>query len=371
MFRGFFLFASNTTNMKKNYFSILALFVAFVSYAQQNLNPGDIIVIGYAADTGTATTAYNEFTWVPLVNLEAGTKIYFTDAGYNTIDAEFMGTGVNDEILFRYIVPFGGLAAGSVMTVTEQNVPENYTVISGTKFGNDFNSLLTLPNAGDQITVFQSSDDETIPITFGNTDFHAIFMLTGSSLSFTALTSNTANITPVSNRDNVTNLVPGLTAGQNAIAVGTGPLEADESDNARYVGITTGTREEILAAVMQLPNWARHDPAFGNDLAFGSTPNGWTTNGVSLFTIEGLGIKDSETSISVSLYPNPTNKTFSLVNESGQDIKKINLYNSNGQKVKQFTPAQNQYDVSVLYAGIYFVEIVFEKSTIIKKLIRY
>ncbi|MGK4567516.1 hypothetical protein [Flavobacterium sp. 3HN19-14] len=134
--------------MKKIYFFSLALTLLTIkNMTAQTLNTGDVVVIGYGVDIG-ATPSTDEFSWLPLVNLDAGTKLYFTDAGYNAIENKFMGAGLNDEILLRYIVPAGGLSAGTVMTFTETAIPANYTVINGTQFGTDYNSLLTLANSG-------------------------------------------------------------------------------------------------------------------------------------------------------------------------------------------------------------------------------
>ncbi|MDI1255671.1 MAG: T9SS type A sorting domain-containing protein [Flavobacterium sp.] len=355
--------------MKKLLFWPFA-FLLSATATSQNLNTGDVVVIGLASDTGSSTTAYSEFSWVPLVNLETGTKIYFTDAGYNTADANFMGTGLNDEILLRYIVPSGGIPAGTVLTLTEGNIPANYTVITGTKFGNDFNQMLSLPNAGDQITVFQSDDDDTVAATFGNTSFHALFMVSSSTLSFTALTANTASVTPTFNLDNVTNLAPGLTAAQNAVAVGSGPLEADEVDNARYTGITTGTRDEILFAVSQFVNWTRYDAAFGNDLDFGTTPNGWTANSVVSYAVGNLSVGGSETIPNLTIYPNPTHGKFEIATGVDQTINSIVIFNTAGQVIKRVEKNENSVDLSEVPDGCYFLKIQSGTSVSVKKVIK-
>ncbi len=353
--------------MKKLYFLLSGFCLLSFASSAQTLNTGDIVVIGYAADTGTVVVSIDEFSWVPLVNLTEGTKIYFTDAGYNTIDGDFMGEGLNEEILLRYIVPAGGVLAGTVFTVTEALLPIGFTIIPGTKFGNDSDQTLSLPNAGEQITVFQSTDDEFILATFGDTNFTPIFMVTGSTLSFTALNSSAAGITPSANIDNLTNLVPGLTDGVNAVAVGTGPLEADETDNARYTGTTTGTREEILFAVSQLSNWSRHDAAFGNDLEFGTTPNGWTTNNTALFTITTLGIPENNLS-EFTVFPNPT-KDWLEIKSDNATINSVRLFDSYGRMIVS-SKNVSKLDLSHLSSGIYFLEIESETHSIRKKIIK-
>ena len=354
--------------MKKIYLFSLALTLLTINNTSaQILNTGDVVIIGYGVDI-SVTPSTDEFSWLPLVNLDAGTKLYFTDAGYNAIDNKFMGAGLNDEILIRYIVPAGGLVAGTVMTLTEATIPADYTVVNGTQFGTDYNSLLTLANSGDQIFVFQSTDDESSPTTFGTVNLNPLFMVTGSSLSFTALNSTTATITPVSNIHNVTNLPPGLTDAVNAVAVGTGPLEADESDNARYQGITSGTRDEILFAVSQLSNWSRYDAAFGNDIDFGTVASGWSANGATTYSI-GLSVGSHNFADQLLIAPNPVKGVLQLSNLSGKKIEMMRVSNATGQVIQSYDGFYNTIDLSALAAGTYFLQLKAADASAIKRII--
>ncbi|AWA29885.1 hypothetical protein HYN48_07230 [Flavobacterium magnum] len=255
----------------------------------QTLQPGDIVVIGIGADTGNpAPNTKTEFSWVPLVNLNAGTQFYFTDAGWNTLSNEFMATGLTDEILLRYTVPSGGILAGTVQTVSEAGTSADYTVLSGTKCGSDTDGKLSLPNAGDEIIVFRST--ATVDANFPGTNFTAIFACTSSTTDWNSLNTNTAS-TAAAFKDNYSNLPPGLTNGTNAVAVGIGPGVSDEADNARYEGNTSGSRAVLLSRVCTLSNWKRYD--VGGDLPdfSGTTPVlGWTANGVSNFSVSGADI---------------------------------------------------------------------------------
>lgn len=75
------------------------------------LAPGDIAITSYYADGADATT--DNFSFVSLVPLAAGTVIYFTDAGWVTTGGFFGAT----EDVVTYTVPAGGLPAGSVITL--------------------------------------------------------------------------------------------------------------------------------------------------------------------------------------------------------------------------------------------------------------
>lgn len=273
---------------------LLILFVIFGIAMQSNaqtLQPGDIVVIGIGSDTGPPPpNVKTEFSWVPLVNLNAGTQFYFTDAGWNTQSNEFMGTGLTDEILLRYTVPSGGILAGTVMTVSENGTSSDYTVLPGTKCGSDTDGKISLPNAGDEIIVFRST--ATVDANFPGTNFTAIFAVTTSTTDWTSLNTTTA-LTTQAFKDNYSNLPPGLTNGTNAVAVGIGPGVSDEADNARYEGNTSGSKAVLLQRVCTLSQWKRYDvgsPDGGADFA-GSTPQlGWTANGATSFTIAGSDI---------------------------------------------------------------------------------
>ena len=75
------------------------------------LTTGDIAVIGMSADSA------DEFAWVPLVNLEAGTQIYFTDHGFHSKKSDFTSINSSGDTLMLYTTPAGGVLAGVVQTV--------------------------------------------------------------------------------------------------------------------------------------------------------------------------------------------------------------------------------------------------------------
>lgn len=284
----------------------------------QTLVAGDIVVIGMGSNTGPAAPGtLDEFSWVPLVNLDANTIIYFTDAGWNTASNEFMGSGNSFEILLKYTVPTGGVLAGVVKTVSEgSNLPAlGYTVIQSTKCGND--TALTIANVGDQVTVFTST--ATPDANFPAVDtFTPIFSLTNETTSWTALTATTAAVTPASSKQNYTNLVKGLTNGENALAIGLGPAVRQESDDVRYVGSTTGSKAVILAAVTTASNWRKYDgsPTISVGADFlannGTSPVlGWTANGVSNFSVSGADITVPSVS-SIALVGSPATNSSSV-----------------------------------------------------------
>ena len=115
------------------------------------LAPGDLAIIALKDNTPDI------FAFVPLVNLAAGTVIYFTDNGWN--NGSFRGTvadgGSGPEGLMRYTAP-SIIRAGTVIYNTDPAFSLFSTPIPPGGIGNfdvvDFNG------AGDQVYAFQNSN---------------------------------------------------------------------------------------------------------------------------------------------------------------------------------------------------------------------
>lgn len=163
--------------------------------------------------------APDEFRFVPLVDLEAGTTIRFTDNGW-------LGTALRSgEGTVLYTAPTGGVTKGT-------NI--KYSVGGTTDFATDGNDL-NIASGGDQILAYQG---ETASPTF-------IFAASGSSTIWHTDTDDS----------NQTDLPSGLTNGVNAITIGSSDGAESEFDNIYYSGTTIGTKDVILAAVANAGNW--------------------------------------------------------------------------------------------------------------------
>lgn len=270
--------------MKKKLHLLIGLILMTFSLdaGAQTLVAGDIVILGISADTGNPT---GEFCWMPLINLNSGTEIYFTDAGWNDIDNAFMGASSASESLIKFTVPAAGVLAGVPQVVSNwtATAPTNYQNIIGTKCG-ERGAGFNLPNSGDQIIVFTSST-ATSSSSFGTLGFLTpIFAATTATMSWASAAGNTASYNSSSTRNNVSNLPDGLTDGSTALAVGTNNGELEESDNIRYEGVpASGSRAVMLAAIATRANWGRYDgtssplagPQNFGDLTVG-TAAGWT-----------------------------------------------------------------------------------------------
>ena len=116
-----------TNLLRSALFTALLVFPLFASALQ----PGDVAVIGLYADSP------DETAFVALVDLPGGTVINITDAGWKS-SGEFR-SGENH---VAWIAPAGGVAAGSVISV----------------------SMSGISNSGDQIILYAGSSTNPTPL---------------------------------------------------------------------------------------------------------------------------------------------------------------------------------------------------------------
>jgi hypothetical protein len=171
--------------------------------AQAALNAGDIAFVMYNADASPSDTV----AFVALVDIPAGEQINFTDNGWTSSNSWRTGEGVQ-----TYTAPAGGLSKGTVVTL-QLTAPS-----------------LTLGTGGDQIIAYQ-----------------------GASTMIAALNNDGNGVWQANATSGATSALPqGLVNGTTAVAL-------VEIDNARYNGVLTGSRDELLAAINNNANWERND----------------------------------------------------------------------------------------------------------------
>ncbi len=95
-----------------------------------------------------------------------------------------------------------------------------------------------------------------------------------------------------------------------------------------------------------------------------SGPDG--CNAVSNIYQQNAGI--SENINEISIFPNPTENSFEILNVS--NIKKVILEDLNGKTVKEITSNTNKIDVSDLKKGMYFLKIICENQILCTKIER-
>ena len=128
--------------LKRLLIPALALFLSFPLVAQTTFSSGEIAVIG--AD---GQTVNDEFTFVILVDMEAGTKFYFTDIDLDGTDT----------------IPNGDGNDGCLGYTASQDLPKG-TVIRydetspAAEFSASFNGTFEYAGGGDAVTLYQGAD---------------------------------------------------------------------------------------------------------------------------------------------------------------------------------------------------------------------
>jgi hypothetical protein len=122
--------------MKKFLLFLMSL-VPLLGIGQTVLNPGDVVILSFQGYLNSTEATNDNFSFMPLVNLEAGTTIHFTDIGW--VGGAFASfedgtTGLGD--IITYTAPTA-ITAG---TVIQSGVlfTTNFTVHSGSPSTNNF-----------------------------------------------------------------------------------------------------------------------------------------------------------------------------------------------------------------------------------------
>ena len=149
-------FYSKIKTLTKTVLTAGAFLLGFAANAQTTLAAGDIAFTSY--DSSPLAGVGDKFSFVLLTNISAGTRISFTDRGYNGSGWQAAGgtesaiTWVSGTAIAMgtevYIV---GLIASTYNPVTTTSTPNGTVTLTD---GSSDNGL-SLSNVGDQIIAFQ------------------------------------------------------------------------------------------------------------------------------------------------------------------------------------------------------------------------
>jgi endonuclease/exonuclease/phosphatase family metal-dependent hydrolase len=177
------------------------------------LDRGDIAIVGMNTDT------QDGITFVALVDIADGTSISFTDNAWQDVDST-LRTGEGTLLWSNNTA--SAISAGSMIVLDVAAKTSTVGICSGTS--------PNLATAGDQILAYQGSSSSPFFIAALNMDGSTPW-LSGAQTSNTSAEPD------------------GLTNGVNCVGI-------LEKDNAVYdMSITSGTKEELLAAICNVVNW--------------------------------------------------------------------------------------------------------------------
>jgi len=325
--------------MKTHYF-IIFLFTTLVSFGQTSLSAGDLIV------TSLITDGNDRFEFVPLVDLSAGTVIYFTESGWHATNNTWRNVDLTEGVV-QYTAP-AAVTKGTVISVEEDETTNGQINLptDGSVSISNYGSSFALSGAGDQIIAFQG----TPPADWdgsGTNPFPApnfIFAITSHSSAWHDATSTNSTAIPT-----------GLTNGSTAVAAGSGTGSGDEYDNIYYDAVTnplTGkTKAEILALVGNSANW------IGNNVE----PTTWK---ISSFTLSSDQFHKPE----FSVFPNPVENGVIKIQSNFSGLKTLKVSDLNGRTVLSTQLGSDVLDVSFMDRGFYFLNIEINGASTTKKI---
>ena len=230
--------------MKKiaTHFLFLAVFGLQAVIAQTDLEPGDVAILGFNSSTWSnpgCNTNQDNFSFVALVDIAAGTKIYFSDGGVRANGCLYTNEGI-----IEYTAPAGGIAKGTIVTIDTKDASTcNPNIIRGSGAVTDV-SLSTfgfdLNTSGEQIIVFQDSDGN---FSGGCIDDEYIFAF-----------DNTGSWDADATNSHESALPPGLVDGETAVSL---PLDGGYQNNAIFDcdKAGSGNKVDILASLTDPDNW--------------------------------------------------------------------------------------------------------------------
>jgi hypothetical protein len=196
----------------KPVFTVLLATVLFISpsFSQTDLTAGGIALLGANCDNP------DDFAFLLLVDIEAGTVIKFTDNGWLAAGGFRAGEGIQ-----TYTAP-AAIDAGTVIVFSQH--PDDFSV-SGS---------FALASTGDQLLVYQGEDITPVMIYALNIAGDGVWQSDASSTNTSALPS-------------------GLVDGETAVAV-------QEFDNVKFGGLTQfSTPLVALLAIGDNTNWLGDD----------------------------------------------------------------------------------------------------------------
>ncbi|WP_018344934.1 hypothetical protein [Cytophaga aurantiaca] len=230
------------------------------TYAQTQLQPGDVAVIGYNFKDP------DQFSFIFLKNVAAGTILHITDSGYDAATSAFrVGEGY-----LIYTVPAGGKRAGEIVTF-----PDDLGFVTKGVSG-----FFGLSADGDQLIFFQGtflapvfiyaltvSDDNwtNSPITNNNTNLPPGLTNGISALRQTKIVNSRLNCTGVAidkslfltqitdearwDRSSATRVtLPDITCDYTPLSIDVDVLQIEEVDSKRVIASGGYTQIDVLGA---------------------------------------------------------------------------------------------------------------------------
>jgi hypothetical protein len=251
-------------NYKLYFLVTCAIIISTQSKSQTTLVAGDIAFTGYVASYNAPTP--DEFSFVLLKNITAGTVINFTDNGWLSTNAFRSG---EQTITWT---SNAALLAGREIRIAGTTA----TLAGGGSAGTVTGTALSLSVNGDQVLAYQGT-------VASPTFISGIHMNVYSTTIGDPVTTTAAAWDGTANTTNSSALPPGLSTATNAIWVGTQGVPSSERNNGRF-NCSSGNITTVATTRASVNNqafWTTEFAASGTPPAF-SMPTGCNYLGSTL-----------------------------------------------------------------------------------------
>lgn len=212
--------------------------------------------MGYNGDYSTTLAQGDEFSFIALANLPAGTQITFSNSGYTDAAASPPNSLQYVAAYETWTAPAGGTAPGTVVRI--QGVSSGvYNVSSGSvslpSGGSGTGANMTITTVGDQLVAYQGPTAVGAGGTSGPINFIAALQIYYNFSNLDPITGWNANV-PTFSAAQFSVKYPGLTNGQYCVVLGDATTTSPE--NGKYTGPLTGTACALRAAIHNKANWS-------------------------------------------------------------------------------------------------------------------
>lgn len=321
-------------------FALINLGTFYTTSNPVTLAAGDIAFTGYNSNTT------DDFSFIVLKSggIPIGTKIFFTDNGFNNIISQLNSA--------EGIMTWEATSAVPQFTQVKISiVGTTYTPTTGTCTSNSTGAV-SFSSAGDQIIAFQGLHAQPTFITAAHFNSDGTGVATQTNLT----TWDDFNNGTSSNRSA---LPTGLTSGTNAIIMVGGTVAPFiEYDNGVYncSGTPNTDANALRLLINNRDNWTKQD---ATNL---TTPPNCTFLSNDNFELNKLVI-----------YPNPSSNFINIkMDEINFSQSIIKLFDLNGRMIlnESMEEYSKQIDISKLQTGIYLLEISNNNFKQIKHIIK-
>ncbi len=307
-------------------------------YLANPANNNKIDAGGFHNGNGGTSMASPTIAGIAALYLEKCSKATYAD-----FKADLIASGIDDA--YTGSLPNIGYGNGKVNALNTLLAKNYNTQING-------NDLFCIEN--DDLSIISTSNIDSVIWNFNNNEINSLTLTIDTALIYTAYTYSDLSCKEKSQITIIQGIVPSTPI---VGLIGT-VLTSSVAPNYQWYmnnNLLLGQTFQTLTGNIN-PSGQYYVATAG--------PNGCTS--ISNIYQQNAGIFEKTNQISI--FPNPTENSFEILNLS--NIEKVILEDINGKKVQEIVTNTNKIDISELRKGVYFVKIILENHILFTKIVR-